>query len=87
MAWHMFRAKKRAIVMPDIVKQISAMSGDSPCQSKRINPTAVLLDLCSTAFQCDYSLVDFHLRAIVSAFCARAKVMSLIFVHLLLGVC
>ncbi len=75
-AWHMFHSKKRAIIMPDIVKQISLISDGAPCESKNIYPTAVLLDLCSTAFHCDPSLVDAHLRAVVAAFCARSKVQS-----------
>jgi hypothetical protein len=72
--WQMFHSKKRAIIMPDIVKQISATIDNAPCESKRIYPTAVLLDLCSTAFHRDHSLVDVHLRSLVAAFCARAKV-------------
>jgi hypothetical protein len=75
-AWQMFHSKKRAAIMPDIVKQISATSDNAPCESKQIYPTAVLLDLCSTAFHCDHSLVDAHLRPVVAAFCARAKVRS-----------
>lgn len=77
--WHMFHSRKRAIIMPDIVKQISLMADCAPCESKHIYPTAVLLDLCSTAFHCDHSLVDAHLRPVVSAFCARAKVSFLSF--------
>ena len=76
MTWQMFHSKKRAAIMPDIVKQISATSDNAPCESKQIYPTAVLLDLCSTAFHCDHSLVDAHLRPVVAAFCARAKVRS-----------
>ncbi len=79
MMWQMFHSKKRAIIMLDIVKQISLTSDSAPCESKNIYPTAVLLDLCSTAFHCDHSLVDAYLRSIVTAFCARAKVSFLPF--------
>jgi hypothetical protein len=70
----MFSSKKRAMVMPDIVKQISVMGDGAPCESRSICPTAVLLELCSAAFHRDPSLLDLHLRAAVAAFCARAKV-------------
>ena len=45
-----------------------------PCENKNIYPTAVLLGLCSFAFDNDHALVQHHLCNVVSAFCARAKV-------------
>jgi hypothetical protein len=74
MTWQMFHSKKRAVIMHDIVKQISSMTESVQCESKHIYPTAVLLELCAAAFHCDPSLLDAHLRAVVSAFFARAKV-------------